>query len=65
MTLQMETLPGLMNSEVVEEAEANRDVCLSESIDALPPLNRPRVSSAKLAKLPVEEIYSRIVQAAA
>ncbi len=49
----------------VEEAEANRDVCLSESIDALPPLNRPRVSSAELAKLPVEEIYSRIVQAAA
>ncbi len=49
----------------VEEAEANRDVCLSEPLDALPALNQPRVSSVELAKLPVDEIYLKIVEAAA
>lgn len=49
----------------VEEAEANRDVCLSEPLDALPALNQPRVSSSELAKLPVDQIYAKIVDAAA
>ena len=49
----------------VEEAEANRDVCLSEPLNALPALNQPRLSSVELAKLPVDEIYLKIVVAAA
>ena len=47
----------------VEEVEANRDVCLSEAMDALPTLNSPRVSSRELTKLPVDEIYTMIVEA--
>ncbi len=47
----------------VEEAEANRDLCLSERMDSLPVINRPRLSLADLAKMPIEEIYARIVEA--
>ncbi len=46
----------------VEEAEANRDVCLSESLDELPKLNLPRVSTTELATMPVDEIYAKIVE---
>lgn len=49
----------------VDEVEANRDVCLSEPIEDLPLINLPRISTAELAKMPVEEIYSKIVQAVA
>lgn len=48
----------------VEEVEANRDVCLSESLDTLPVLNQPRIPSRELAKMPVDEIYAKIVEAA-
>ncbi|CAI8271952.1 MAG: Glycine dehydrogenase (decarboxylating) [Opitutia bacterium UBA7350] len=48
----------------VEEAEANRAVCLSEHIEVLPKLNRARISARELAALPVEEIYQKIVAAA-
>ena len=48
----------------VEEVEANRDVCLSESLEALPPLNKARISTRELAKMPVAEIYEKIVEAA-
>lgn len=47
----------------VEEVEANRDVCLSESLDNLPTINLPRVSTRELAKLPVDAIYEKIVEA--
>lgn len=46
----------------VEEVEANRDVCLSESLDQLPTINPPRISARELGKLPVDEIYSKIVE---
>ncbi|MGC6456013.1 MAG: aminomethyl-transferring glycine dehydrogenase subunit GcvPB [Coraliomargaritaceae bacterium] len=49
----------------VEEAEANRAVCLSEPLVELPVLNQPRLSSVELAKVPVDEIYLKIVEAAA
>ncbi len=49
----------------VEEAEANRDVCLSESLDELPKINLPRVSTSALAQMSVEEIYAKIVEAIA
>ncbi|MDP4878519.1 MAG: aminomethyl-transferring glycine dehydrogenase subunit GcvPB [Opitutales bacterium] len=49
----------------VEEVEANRDVCLSESLETLPVLNVARITSRELAKMPVDEIYSKIVEAAA
>jgi glycine dehydrogenase len=49
----------------VEEVEANRDVCLSESLETLPLLNQARIHSSELAKMPVEVIYDRIVEAIA
>ncbi|MGJ8637961.1 MAG: aminomethyl-transferring glycine dehydrogenase subunit GcvPB [Opitutaceae bacterium] len=48
----------------VEEVEANRDVCLSESLDSLPALNKARISTRELAQMPVDEIYAKIVEAA-
>lgn len=45
----------------VEEVEANRDVCLSESLDHLPIINPARVSTKELAQLPVAVIYQKIV----
>jgi glycine dehydrogenase len=47
----------------VEEVEANRDVCLSESLETLPTLNVARIHSSELAKMPVEAIYAKIVEA--
>lgn len=48
----------------VEEVEANRDVCLSESLESLPVLNTARISTRELAQMPVDEIYAKIVEAA-
>lgn len=48
----------------VEEVEANRDVCLSESLETLPKLNTARISTRELAQMPVDEIYAKIVAAA-
>lgn len=48
----------------VEEVDANRDVCLSESLDALPTINLPRISTRELAKMSVDAIYEKIVEAA-
>lgn len=47
----------------VEEVEANRDVCLSESLETLPNINVARIHSSELAKMPVEDIYAKIVEA--
>ena len=47
----------------VEEVEANRDVCLSESLESLPVLNVARIHSSELAKMPVDEIFNKIVSA--
>ena len=47
----------------VEEVEANRDVCLSESMDTLPTINPPRLSTSELAKMPIKDIYAKIVEA--
>lgn len=46
----------------VEEVEANRDVCLSESLETLPMLNQARIHSSELAKMPVEAIYAKIIE---
>ena len=48
----------------VEEAEANRAVCLSEHLETLPALNTARIPARKLATMPVEEIYRKIIEAA-
>ncbi len=62
--------PSVLNSaphftpiDRVEEVEANRDVCLSESLDTLPEINPARVSTKELAKLTIPEIYAKIVAA--
>jgi glycine dehydrogenase len=47
----------------VEEVEANREVCLSESLDELPAINLPRISTRELAKMSVDAIYEKIVAA--
>lgn len=47
----------------VEEVAANRDVCLSESLESLPELNVARISTRELAQMPVDEIYAKIVEA--
>jgi glycine dehydrogenase len=47
----------------VEEVEANRTVCLSESLDQLPVINPPRISTRELGQLTVDEIYSKVVAA--
>ncbi len=47
----------------VEEVEANRDVCLSESLEKLPPINAPRISTRTLGQLSVDEIYAKVVAA--
>lgn len=47
----------------VEEVEANRDVCLSESLESLPKINRARISTKELAQLSVDEIYAKVVAA--
>lgn len=48
----------------VDEVEANREVCLSESLDALPTFHQARVSSRELATMSVEAIYEKLVQLA-
>jgi len=60
----LNTAPHFTPIDRVEEVEANRDVCLSESLETLPVLNVARISSRELAKMPVDEIYSKIVEAA-
>lgn len=57
------TAPHFTPIDRVEEVEANRDVCLSESLESLPVLNKARIPSSELAKMPVEAIYSKIVEA--
>ena len=47
----------------IQEVEANRDVCLSESLETLPILNVARIHSSELAKMTVDEIYAKIVEA--
>jgi len=47
----------------VEEVEANRDVCLSESLETLPVLNVARIHTSELAQMPVDVIYAKIVEA--
>lgn len=56
------TAPHFTPIDRVEEVEANRDVCLSEPMDTLPPINAPRIPSAELAQMPVDEIYTKIVE---
>lgn len=47
----------------VEEVEANRSVCLSDPMQELPTINLPRISTRELGKMPVDEIYSKVVTA--
>ena len=59
------SVPHFTPIDRVEEVEANRDVCLSESMDRLPAINPPRLSTVELAQMPVEAIYAKIVEAVA
>lgn len=56
------TAPHFTPIDRVEEVEANRDVCLSERMDTLPRINAPRIPSAELAQMPVDVIYTKIVE---
>jgi glycine dehydrogenase len=57
------TAPHFTPIDRVEEVEANREVCLSESLDELPAINLPRISTRELAKMSVDAIYEKIVEA--
>ena len=59
------TAPHFTPIDRVEEVEANRDVCLSEPMDTFPPINAPRIPLAELAQMPVDEIYTKIVETTA
>lgn len=61
----LNTAPHFAPIDRVEEVEANRDVCLSESLESLPPLNTARITTRELAQMPVDEIYAKIVEASA
>ena len=58
----LKSAPHFTPIDRVEEVEANREVCLSESLETLPPLNQARIHSSELAMMPVGEIYAKIVQ---
>lgn len=55
------TAPHFTPIDRVDEVEANREVCLSESLDALPKFHLPRISTRELAKMPIGEIYKKLV----
>ena len=57
------TAPHFTPIDRVEEAEANRAVCLSEAIETLPVLNTARIPACELATMPVDAIYNKIVEA--
>lgn len=57
----LKTAPHFTPVDRVEEVEANREVCLSEDLDELPMINKARIPSSDLAKMPVADIYERIV----
>ncbi|HBR94627.1 MAG TPA: glycine dehydrogenase [Opitutae bacterium] len=59
----LKSAPHFTPIDRVEEVEANRDVCLSESLDTLPELNVARIHSSELAQMPVAAIYAKIVEA--
>lgn len=47
----------------IDDVSANRNLVLSESLRELPILHGNRVSPTELARLPVAEVYGRIVAA--
>ena len=47
----------------VDEVEANRKLVLSERVQQLPKVLENRLSPSEIAKLPIDEIYSKILQA--
>jgi glycine dehydrogenase len=59
----LQSAPHFTPIDRVEEVDANRDVCLSESLDNLPQINPARVSTKELAQMSVEAIYAKIVAA--
>lgn len=58
------TAPHFTPIDRVDEVEANREVCLSEPLDRLPAFHLPRVPNRELAKMPISEIYARLVDLA-
>ncbi|MFP4259578.1 MAG: aminomethyl-transferring glycine dehydrogenase subunit GcvPB [Opitutales bacterium] len=58
------TAPHFTPIDRVDEVEANREVCLSEPLDALPPFHQARLSSRELAKMPIKQIYEKLVRIA-
>ncbi|NDV62000.1 aminomethyl-transferring glycine dehydrogenase subunit GcvPB [Puniceicoccales bacterium CK1056] len=47
----------------VDEVEANRHVTLKESLTTLPEPHRNRLSPTEIGKLPISEVFERIVEA--
>jgi glycine dehydrogenase len=47
----------------VDEVEANRKLTLSETVETLPAVLENRLSPSDIAKLPIGDIYKKILQA--
>lgn len=58
------TAPHFTPIDRVDEVEANREVCLSEPLEALPVFHQPRLANRELAKMPISEIYAMLVSLA-
>ncbi len=47
----------------IDEVEANRNLCLSETLTSLPPLHENRIPPRDLAQMSIDEISDRIIAA--
>ena len=45
----------------IDEVDANRHLCLSEKLEALPPLHANRVAQEDLEQLSIEDIYRKLI----
>ena len=60
----LKSAPHFTPIDRVDEVSANRNLCLHEPLDRLPPLPHNRISPSELMGLDVDEIKSRVIQLA-
>ena len=60
----LKSAPHFTPIDRVDEVSANRNLCLYETLDRLPPLPHNRISPTELMRLDVEEIKQRVIQLA-
>ena len=60
----LNTVPHFTPVDRVDEVEANRRLNLSEPLERLPEPHQNRLSPTEIARLPISEVYDRILEAA-